>query len=526
MTKTLSSVSGVTTVESRQRLSRSRLYDLQRTFYEREGTRAWGSGTVPHYITCNPMIAASYAEVVLGFLRDARAAGQLRPDTRVHVVEIGSGSGRFGYLFLRRLRQLLRASSLDDIDITLLLTDFNDGKFDEWRQHPSLAPLIAEGSVDLVVIDAANAGNDGTLTDDLRARIGDAPAVLIANYVLDSVPQDAFAIRHGTIDELLVTTELPGADVELDTPEQLADLAITWQPQTDTPLPYYGDAELDRIIDDYAATLDNTAVLLPTAAIELMRWFASLTDAPTLTLAADKGNLRATDLFASPEPGVALHGGCFSLMVNFDAIRRFVEHRGGLALHPPTRPSSLAVGAYVLGTRNAREMTAAFARHVVEQGPDDVFALRTAMTPAIGSMTIDQLLAYVRTYLADATVFFDCFARLLDLATDATEDVRQSIRRLVADVWDGYFPIGEATDLALCIGLLLSGIDDHREALPFFAESRRLHGPTATTWFAEAVARYALRDLEGALKCAHEALDLEPGFSGARRLKATIEDQA
>jgi hypothetical protein len=67
-------------MESRQRLSRSAIWSLQRRFYEREGAAAWSAGGgLPHYITCNPYIARAYARVVVGFFQDMADAALLDP---------------------------------------------------------------------------------------------------------------------------------------------------------------------------------------------------------------------------------------------------------------------------------------------------------------------------------------------------------------------------------------------------------------------------------------------------------------
>src|SRR5690242_11625574 len=100
-------------VETRQRLSRSILWKLQRSYFHRAGIEAWRGAAVPHYVTNNPALAHAYAEVFLGFLRDARA--ELDPAEPVTIVELGAGSGRFAYLFLKAFTDLLRRSPLAGI---------------------------------------------------------------------------------------------------------------------------------------------------------------------------------------------------------------------------------------------------------------------------------------------------------------------------------------------------------------------------------------------------------------------------
>ena len=80
----------------------------------RPGRPGLDHGIVPHYITSNGWIADAYAKVVLGWLRDCtgtvREPSSFAPlDLRhpVYIVELGCGSGRFGFHFFNRLLDLL-----------------------------------------------------------------------------------------------------------------------------------------------------------------------------------------------------------------------------------------------------------------------------------------------------------------------------------------------------------------------------------------------------------------------------------
>ena len=63
-------------------LSTSRVWDLQRAYYERAGSGAFAE--VPHQIVDNPYVARAFARVVIGFLRDggmadAASSGDVHP---------------------------------------------------------------------------------------------------------------------------------------------------------------------------------------------------------------------------------------------------------------------------------------------------------------------------------------------------------------------------------------------------------------------------------------------------------------
>src|SRR2546423_9384940 len=111
-------------LEPPRRLSRSALWQMQRNFFARQGVEAWRQGIVPHYITSNPFIANAYAKVVFGFLRDCRSAINqhqaadfpvIDPEQPVYLIELGSGSGRFAFHFLKKLLGFYRRSIFKDV---------------------------------------------------------------------------------------------------------------------------------------------------------------------------------------------------------------------------------------------------------------------------------------------------------------------------------------------------------------------------------------------------------------------------
>ena len=88
-------------IQQRFRFSEAPIWELQRTYYEELGMKAWNNDQVPQYITSNPMIAA-YAEIIFGFLRDRADQGDLTET--VTILELGAGAGRLGYHVLCELR--------------------------------------------------------------------------------------------------------------------------------------------------------------------------------------------------------------------------------------------------------------------------------------------------------------------------------------------------------------------------------------------------------------------------------------
>ena len=531
--KQLGDLVGGYVVESGRPLPESALWAIQRSFYETNGGQAWAGGSVPHYITCNPGIARGYAQAVLGFARDCRAAGELPSGAVLRILEVGGGSGRFAALLLHWVTDLLATSSLADVEIRYILTDFNDSRLREFEDHPGLAGEREAGRLRLLLMDAADPAASGAPAQDVGLGPGERPGplVVVANYVLDSLPQECVALRDRQVHRGLLTTTSPRRIEGTPQPTDLADLDFAWDFDP-TGGPEGLDPHLDDLLSEYATTLDDTVLLLPTAAVECLRVICRERATPTLALLADKGTTRRRDLLGLAPPGLALHGGCFSFMVNFDALAGVVQRWGGLALHPPDRAANLVVAAYLLPGREASvavpwpETALAYAGHLGTAGPDDWFLVHGMLGSREADLSIEQALAVLRVSWWDPAVFLRLAPALLELAPQVPESLRADVVRALRGVWAAHVPIGEGAEVATLIGLVLGGMRCHREALAFFDRALAEHGRSANALFGSALAHADLGDRPAAQRSAVAALEVDPSFGAARALLVTLAEEA
>ncbi|CAM9517448.1 unnamed protein product, partial [Ectocarpus sp. 12 AP-2014] len=140
-----------------------------------------------------------------------------------------------------------------------VITDFSHANFGFWMNHPRLQELFTLGVVDFAVFDAEArpgevGGGKGTTKEcaesepppppeegsdpaapgscgggggaglwgsgclrlelcgeELRPGDLDNPVIVVANYVFDSLKQDAFRVHGGVLEELLCTTSIPSS---------------------------------------------------------------------------------------------------------------------------------------------------------------------------------------------------------------------------------------------------------------------------------------------------------------------------
>lgn len=511
-------------LEQGTRLSRSLIWTLQRSFYERRGVEAWRSEEVPFHITSNTFIAQAYAQVVLGWLRDWSPLDSGEP---VYLVEIGAGHGRFGYLFLKKLLRLQQSSALRDVRIRYVMTDLAERNVELWRDHPRLKPFLDSGLLDLACFDASR---DTALRLAVSGRVlvpGAVvnPMVMIANYVFDSIPQDAFRIEDGHLYESLVTVTPRRREIDPGDPELLSRVDLSFHDEPVDP-EYYGDPDLDAILRDHQQRLPSTSFLFPVAALQCVRAFRDLSGGRLLLLSADKGCNRDEELLLGHGmPVITRHArGCFSMMVDYRILGEYFRRQGGEALRPSRRHESILTSAFLLGCPpgGPLEVRQAYRTAIEGFGPDDFFTLAPALDLSRDALSPEQALAYLRLSAWDHRLLWRLIPLFKSRCAELAEARKRELRDAVRQVWDFYYPIGEEEDLAFHLGVLLLEMQLYREALELFEESARLYGLEPGTAYNMGLCHYNLREIEPAARCIQQALELDPELDSARILQIKL----
>lgn len=492
-------------IEKGKRLSRSVLWNWQRTFFEQQGIEAWRGEIVPHHITSSPFIADSYARVLAGYLRDC-ATESGKP---VHVIEIGSGSGRLAYLILQRLREYA-----ENLPFKYVMTDISRRTIAFWRRHSYFHPLIEAGVLRTAYFDPVL---DTEIL--LRGETVSGPLAVIANYVFDGIPQDTFHSRDGCLFEGLVT--LRGTPGDLSA----ADISYHYRRARAN---YYEEPEWNRILHDYACRLPDTKFLFPISALRIIRKLERIAAGRFLLLSADRGYCTDDALHTGNGAPLLSHHGSVSLMVDYQILGEYVRSRGGAAWHPDRRAASLNVSAFLLddepGTYTATRR--GYEQAIQAFGPDDLFSLKEGIEPLYPLLGIEPLLSFLRLCRWDYRRFLEMAPRLRELAGDLSPTERRDIVEAAIRVWEAYVPLGEPTDLAFIIGSLLLELGYPRVALDFFRRSVSLCGETPGTAHHMGICYNQMGKRKRALECFSRALHLDPTFEDAIIMESTLRRKA
>lgn len=100
------------------------------------GGEAWRQGEVPHYVTSNPTMAMSYADIVYALWRDQQrlVSTDTSCDAPLTICELGAGSGRFAFHFLTRLAHLCAQTNLELTSFRYVVTDQAERNLAFWEK--------------------------------------------------------------------------------------------------------------------------------------------------------------------------------------------------------------------------------------------------------------------------------------------------------------------------------------------------------------------------------------------------------
>lgn len=534
--------------------ARCHLWKLMMSFYDRQGVESWAQGIVPHFITSNTFIAKRYSEVLRAFFRDA-----LKPDAKApldvnepfYIVELGAGSGKFSFYFLKVLAQLEHVLDFPLSNVRYVMTDFTQQNFNFWKTHPALAPFVKRGIVDFAIFDATTDTELRLFTSGQVIRPGELtnPLCVIANYLFDTLYHDLFQVDGGVLKEGLVSVGSKRAEEPdpLD-PEIIKRLSNIFKyEQIDET--YYGEhrPHCNNILKWYHEYFDpassGATILVPIGALTALERLGALSNRGLVVLSGDKGNNNPDHFRGVSDPHIAVHGS-FSVMVNYHAIGVYFASRGGFALHSPQEEASLKVSAFVLPanavsesqassstmmelygdgldkvceqrSRDFPHLSVAFEDAIASFGPNDFFVMQKSAKEDAKAPSLKAVLALMKLSGWDPDVFYKFRDVLLDQSPNAAVKLKQDVMYGIPLVWKNYYALDKEKDVAFEIGRLYYGLHEYDSALAFYTLSAQEMGKHHVTSHNMGLCHYSKKQLELAATCFEEAYSLNRSYQKA-----------
>ena len=480
-------------LESSKLFSESLIWQLNRDFYNQVGIDAWSKGIVPHHMTSNSVVGKTYAELILGFLKDLVAKG-CKNET-VYIIELGAGHGRLAFHILKHLQKL---ESLLDIELPsfcYILSDIVEGNLTFFKDHPQLQTYYEQGVLDFAYFDAIGSkeihlqhANKTILPKDLSQ-----PIIAIANYFFDSIPTDLFLVQDKKVSVCSIALDSKEDPKDINAEVLLKNLELTYQ-KTFLEKPFYPNLLYNEILDDYSKLAFNTHLFFPQKSLECLNHLTKFSDKGLLVLSMDKGFHLARNLNNKKEPEIIKHGS-FSLWVNFHALGEFCQKKGGEVLFPSFSTFHLQIGClfFLKEAATYQYTNAAYERFVNDFGPDDFNSLKKSTYKNLPRLSLVELIALLRLSFYDSTFFMNILPQLKEVSKSITFNERERLAETLHKVWNLYFNINEPHDLPYELAGLFYDLGFYEEALDYFDYSINLYDQKEDVYYNKALCYYQLR---------------------------------
>jgi tetratricopeptide (TPR) repeat protein len=529
-------------LEEKKRLSESILWELQRRFYDERGLGAWDSGPVPSYVTSNPYIAATYAQLVLQFLREAVSGRPgsdgknggitIDPSKPIYIVELAAGHGRFSFLFLKKFFALLDASSLRGLQVRYVMSDFTQSNLRGWLAQPMFKPFVDAGRLDFGLFDLEKDSSIKLIRSGQTLGAGqlENPLIVFANYIFDTVTQDLFRVEGGNIHEVRVTTRHASPEApDLTNPEVMSQFSLSYEQRPADVDNYYPESYLKKLLMLYRERLADTTIAIPTGSLRGLSRLQALANGRMLLLSSDKGYTHEDELFFLSTQHIQFHGS-LSMMVNYHAIVNGLSlalsesGKSSTVLSAATaqRQINLKTAAVILGAapEQFRDTLLLFQETVDTFGPYDFYTLGTQVRQHTANASLEQILGLIRMSQFDPNVVFDYGRELLEQSPSANDTMRAELSTALLRCWENFYPLGR--DFPFEVARVLLALRRPREAIAFNEHSLRLFGDHPVTYGNMGICHYHAEQPEQAIRSFERALELNPNYGLPRAWRARV----
>ncbi|MCP4137567.1 MAG: tetratricopeptide repeat protein [bacterium] len=502
------------------------LWDRQKDFYSNEGVNAW-LNKIPFYITSNPAIAQSYANIITRFMQDYKNKKEYIPSKPFYILELGTGSGKFSFYVIKKLKELQQSLQLTGISFVYVMSDFTESNIEFWKEHPQLQEFCKEGILDFALFDIGNQEeiclvNSGITIQAGGNEEGSNPLIVISNYVFDSIPQDIFSIENGSL-HIGKLNRSPVVEETQDMNDTITlnqgSTGFAYHP---VKLPYYPDEHINGILWHYKKNINNHAAWLPIGALQCIKNLQKLSNNKLLLICTDKGSYKSYSHDKRYLPDITLHNSCFSISVNFDALEQYFKRLGGDCYHQLYHPDfiTLNTSVFVLGSDfdALPETKHAANEYLNRPGFIDIYGLFKHIEDTKNSCSLDTLLSLLKMTGWDPEVFQRLINVIFEIKNttpwpiNTITEIRDAIPFIAENIY--YLP-GEDDPFSSLAQFFQEG-RDFRQAIRYYQKSIELYGKKDTTFFYMGLCYYYLEDLDNALKMYQEAVELKPDNVVAR----------
>lgn len=535
------------------KLSNSKIWSLMTEYYNHMGPDAWKDEIVPHDISTNKYLANIYAELIVSALTDWELKNPQSTDP-LYIIEIGAGHGKFGFYVLKLLGKVLKNSPEKLAKLKYIMTDISEKTLASWKIHPALATFVERGLLDFAMY---NAFTDISINLEvnkitINKNSLNTPIIAICNYLIDTLPHDAFQIINSKLHEQLIeikdkSNKISNNNSHNDHNNYASDAENTTCKSKllkyldcnfiSKPIEanYYDCDNLNKILETYAKHYTNASVLIPVGGIKCIKSLESFSNQYLITLVADKGSVDEDEFEDLEDPEISFHGSV-SLMVNFNSLDHFFKNKNGISLLMPNRYIDFQVACFISNRSNqCQHLTSKYYNLLEDFTPQDLFNLcyedsedddeSDDVNPGINS--IDTAIAVLQLSKWDPGIFCSLNEYIVEFIEKNDDTLFLQQEKILIDgaykAWDFFFKLEYSQDICFEIGTLFYALEHFEEAIKFYELSLENFGMEPSVLYNLALCHQSLDDEEKAKSLCHKALDINPNYQEVIELVAEFE---
>lgn len=322
-------------IENPVRFSHSTLWEIQQNYFQTMGIEAW-KNQVPFYISSNMFIATEYASFLISTIQNLlRVEPALRAET-FYFLELGAGTGRFSYYFLTAFEKLLKTYALEDLKYCYIISDIATKNIEFCQTNPSFQPYIEAGKIDFAKVNLVESDSIFLLNKqiDYTQINAKTPLGVIANYVFDCIKIDLFKFDKSGVYEVQLGLTSRYKNFNIAESKYLDDLRLQYDLVKIDPKNYYEDKDLAELLLDAHTQFSEKEFYypMPVGAIQFLKTLSKMTHDRFFIVSGDRGLSSEQDLVLTDLKELIAFNGCFSFLVNFYALKKYIQKRGGDAL--------------------------------------------------------------------------------------------------------------------------------------------------------------------------------------------------
>ena len=509
-------------IESNKRFSELEIWKSQKAYYDAKGIEAFAED-VPFYITSNPFIGRSYAELILSFIQNWIQKNPVAEKEIFYILELGTGTGQFSFYVLTYLKELLDHAYLKNIKIKYIMSDISARSFEFWETHVALKPFFESNMLDFATYDLYQ-NSDIVLHREktvLSKNSIQNPLILIANYLFDSIATDVFTAEDGKLYENKASIFTEASNIQNGNIVHLEKIKIDYHQKVIADRYYHND--FDSILFDYQKKLTDSHFQFPVAVLNALKNIRALSNQKLLLLTSDKAYSNCGELDHIDYPDLDFHGS-FSVMVNYHAIGEYLKKSGGEYVVQAFR-ENIATGIFSSGFALSELPQFKFSATQAINGfsPTDYFMLYEHFIENYKNCSLAVLASYLNLSVWDPGLFDTISDHLSLLAEKGDPEVVAYLSENMHRIAAHFYYLPSSNDILFDIGVYFQNIGHYSEAIQYYERSKFYYGINEVVEFNIGMCFYSLDQLEKALIYMKTALQLNSKSIDTKKWIETID---